>query len=209
MKLSTWAPVAFFFLALPASSQNVATVKSVSSSVFLVRPAGITHVKPGDTLLPNDVLVTGPESRARIVLLDASEVTLGPRTEIRVTLHDPAKQQTLIEMLHGRVRTKVTPVTKPGGFFKVATPTAIAYAVGSDLLTETIQPVLVDTSEPALTANSLKHADQEKQKQKAKNTPPPVPSSSPQDSTDDSFVAEMRDLWDHLTDLPSNAVPPL
>ena len=207
MKLSTWAPVAFLFLAVPALAQNVATIKFVAPPTMILRPGSLTRVKPGDPLRINDVLVTGPEGRALIVLQDASEVTLGPRTEIRVAIHDPEKQQTLIEMLHGRVRTKVTPVTKQGGFFKVATPTAIAYALGSELLTETVNPV-VDTSEPTLTALVLKHNNQQPQKQQASNNPLPTPSSSASTPEANELAEDISAYLDNLTYLPPNVTPP-
>jgi ferric-dicitrate binding protein FerR (iron transport regulator) len=80
----------------------------------------------------NDVLRTEGAGRARVQLRDGSILSLGSNSELKVTQHDPATQQTELELNYGRVRTRVVQITKPGGKFQIKTPAAVAGVVGTD-----------------------------------------------------------------------------
>jgi len=82
----------------------------------------------------NDVLRTEGAGRARVQLRDGSILSLGSNSELKITQHDPATQQTEVELNYGRVRSRVVQITKPGGKFQVKTPTAVAGVVGTDYI---------------------------------------------------------------------------
>jgi len=80
----------------------------------------------------NDVLRTEGAGRARVQLRDGSILSLGSNSELKIVQHDPATQQTEIELNYGRVRSRVVQLTKPGSKFQIKTPTAVAGVVGTD-----------------------------------------------------------------------------
>jgi len=88
--------------------------------------------KAKDEVMWNDVLRTEGGGRARVQLRDGSILSLGSNSELKIVQHDPATQQTELELNYGRVRSRVTQITKPGGKFEVKTPTAVAGVVGTD-----------------------------------------------------------------------------
>src|SRR3954467_14242011 len=91
--------------------------------------------KNKDDVMWNDVLRTEGGGRARVQLRDGSILSLGSNSELKVVQHDPATQQTELELSYGRVRSRVVQITKPGGKFQVKTPTAVAGVVGTDFVT--------------------------------------------------------------------------
>jgi hypothetical protein len=91
--------------------------------------------KSKDDVMWNDVLRTEGGGRARVTLRDGSILSLGSNSELKVVQHDPASQQTELELNYGRVRSRVVQITKPGGKFTVKTPTAVAGVVGTDYVT--------------------------------------------------------------------------
>lgn len=128
------AALLFWILPIPQQeSQPTAAgkIESVRAPAAVIRDSKVTDLKVGDILQINDVVQTGKGGRLRITLKDGSTLSLGQRAELRVVTHDPARQLTLIEMLHGHVRAHVTSITKPGGAFEVRTPTARIRAVGT------------------------------------------------------------------------------
>lgn len=88
--------------------------------------------KAKDDVMWNDVIRTEGGGRARVQLRDGSILSLGSNSELKVVQHDPASQQTELELNYGRVRSRVVQITKPGGKFQVKTPTAVAGVVGTD-----------------------------------------------------------------------------
>lgn len=82
----------------------------------------------------NDTLRTEGAGRARVQLRDGSILSLGSNSELKVTQHDPATQQTEVELNYGRVRSRVVQITKPGGKFQIKTPAAVAGVVGTDFI---------------------------------------------------------------------------
>ena len=144
---SFWLLGALCLFAASSAAQEIGKVKFLAGPVTVSRGGAISNAAAGDALRANDIVRTGAAAGngARLVLLDASELTLGPGTEMRVIQHNPDTQQTTIEMLHGHLRAKVTPVVKQGGIFQVRTPTAIAVALGTVVDVSTA-PILDTTS---------------------------------------------------------------
>jgi hypothetical protein len=79
-----------------------------------------------------DVVHTGDGGRARIALDDGSLINVGSSSIFAVTQHNPAAQQTQIELTYGRMRSVVVKQTKPNAKFEVHTPVGVAGVVGTD-----------------------------------------------------------------------------
>ena len=84
----------------------------------------------------NDLLRTDRAGRARLSLRDGSILSLGSYSEVKVVEHDPAGQQTLVELNFGKVRSRVVAISKPGGRFEVRTPMAVINVLGTDFFTQ-------------------------------------------------------------------------
>jgi hypothetical protein len=91
--------------------------------------------KVNDGLQWNDLLQTKHSGRLRAGLTDGSILSLGTDSQLRVVQHDGASQQTSLEMNFGKVRSKVTKITQPGGKFEMKTPNAVIGVIGTDFIT--------------------------------------------------------------------------
>ncbi len=85
-----------------------------------------------DRVYWNDNLRSGPTGRAHITLKDGSQLNLGSDSSLRILQHDAQAQQTSLDLLVGRMRGKITRLTRPGSKFEVHTPVGIAGLVGTD-----------------------------------------------------------------------------
>lgn len=85
-----------------------------------------------DRVYWNDELRSGPTGRAHVTLKDGSQLNLGSDSSLRIVQHDAQAQQTSLDLLVGRLRGKITKLSKPGSKFEVHTPMGIAGLVGTD-----------------------------------------------------------------------------
>jgi ferric-dicitrate binding protein FerR (iron transport regulator) len=81
----------------------------------------------------NDELRSGAGGRAHITLKDGSQLNLGSDSTLRILQHDAQAQQTSLDLLMGRVRGKITKLSRAEGKFEIHTPMGIAGLVGTDL----------------------------------------------------------------------------
>jgi hypothetical protein len=121
---------------LPSLSQGTSSSQPAGQITALVPQATRNGAvaKAKEEVMWNDVLRTEGGGRARVQLRDGSILSLGSNSELKVTQHDPATQQTELELNYGRVRSRVVQLTKPGAKFQVKTPTAVAGVVGTDYI---------------------------------------------------------------------------
>ncbi|MFI5090011.1 MAG: FecR domain-containing protein [Terriglobales bacterium] len=84
----------------------------------------------------NDLLRTDRAGRARLSLRDGSILSLGSYSELKVVEHDPAGQQTLVQLNFGKVRSRVVSIHQSGGRFEVRTPLAVINVLGTDFFTQ-------------------------------------------------------------------------
>jgi hypothetical protein len=89
-----------------------------------------------DRVYWNDDLRSGPTGRAHVTLKDGSQLSLGSDSSLRILQHDAQAQQTSLDLLIGRMRGKITKLTRPGAKFEIHTPVGIAGLVGTDLSLE-------------------------------------------------------------------------
>jgi hypothetical protein len=85
-----------------------------------------------DRIYWNDDLRSGPTGRAHITLKDGSQLNLGSDSSLRILQHDAQAQQTSLDLLMGRLRGKITKLSRPGAKFEIHTPVGIAGLVGTD-----------------------------------------------------------------------------
>src|SRR6202041_445918 len=98
-------------------------------------PAATLNSKPAkaqEGLNWNDLLQTEHTGRVRAGLKDGSILSVGSDSELRIVQHDPAAQQTSLEMDYGKVRSQVVKITRPGGKFEMKTPNAVIGVIGTD-----------------------------------------------------------------------------
>ena len=117
------------------SAQTVASVGRIEAAAgtVLLRRTETIAPQPGSSIQPSDIIRIEKGGAARLVLTDGSTILIAEDSELRVVGHDPDTQRTLIEMLHGHVQASAAPITKQGGFFRIHTPTASVFALGTDL----------------------------------------------------------------------------
>jgi hypothetical protein len=73
--------------AAPAFAQEAdpaGKVKVASGAAFIVRNGTAIPARPGQTVLENDGLRTGPDGTLGVTLKDDTRVSLGPSSEVRV-----------------------------------------------------------------------------------------------------------------------------
>jgi ferric-dicitrate binding protein FerR (iron transport regulator) len=85
-----------------------------------------------DRIYWNDGLRSGPTGRAHVALTDGSQLNLGSDSSLRILQHDAQGQQTSLDLLVGRMRGKITKLTRPGAKFEIHTPVGVAGLVGTD-----------------------------------------------------------------------------
>ena len=102
-------------------------------------------VKLTETVTWNDLLKTDTTGRMRVGLRDGSSLSLGSDSQITVLKHDPTAQQTSLEILYGRLRSRVIKLLKPGAKFEVNTPQATAGVIGTDfiLLVDAVKTTII------------------------------------------------------------------
>jgi len=85
-----------------------------------------------DRVFWNDGLRSGPTGRAHVTLKDGSQLNLGSDSSMRILQHDAQAQQTSLDLALGRMRGKITKLTRAGSKFEVHTPLGVAGLVGTD-----------------------------------------------------------------------------
>jgi hypothetical protein len=94
----------------------------------------------GAEVYPKDVIITGKDARAKIVMVDNNEINVSPESQIEIQHYeyDPSagKKDVTLNVIYGKVRSKVEQkydgkTTK----FQIKTPSAVAGVRGTDFLT--------------------------------------------------------------------------
>lgn len=93
----------------------------------------------GEKVYPKDVIITGKDARAKIVMIDKNEINVSPESQVEIQNYefsgDSAKKDVLLNVIYGKVRSKVE--QKYDGKtskFQIKTKSAIAGVRGTDFL---------------------------------------------------------------------------
>jgi hypothetical protein len=128
-------------------AQSAGKIDRLLPQGFIAHGTVTNEAKQADPVQWNDILRTNDAGRMRVVLDDGSMLSLGAHSELRVVKHDPASDQTMIEMLYGKARANVVPIKKSGGSFQIRTPTAVVGVVGTTVDVETVEASATVTKE--------------------------------------------------------------
>jgi ferric-dicitrate binding protein FerR (iron transport regulator) len=82
-------------------------------------------------LLWRDVVKTDSAGRVRIDLADGSVLSLSSDAHLQILRHDARRQQTILQLLYGRLLASAMHIGRSGGKFDVSTPTAVLGVVGT------------------------------------------------------------------------------
>ena len=136
------APLLCALLAVPANvaaqttqatePQHAGKLTAVLPIVNVIRGPQQTPASTSEAIYWGDVINTGHLARARVALDDGSVLSVGSDSNLTVTKHDAADQQTDLDLNYGRVRAKAVKLVKPNASFQIRTPTGVAGVVGTD-----------------------------------------------------------------------------
>jgi len=115
--------------------QRAGEVSRAIPTVNIARGTEQLHAEVKMIVNWGDVVRTGDAGRARLALDDGSVLNLGASSELTVAQHNPAAQQTQLDLAYGRLRSKVVKQTKPNSKFEVHTAVGVAGVVGTDFFT--------------------------------------------------------------------------
>jgi ferric-dicitrate binding protein FerR (iron transport regulator) len=111
-------------------AQKAGTVDAMRPQASIQRSAAELPAEKGTDVAWNDLLRTSEQGRVRVMLLDQSLISVGPKSEVRVVQRAPTSDQSNLELAYGKVRMRLTP--QPGQRFELRTPTAVAGVIGTD-----------------------------------------------------------------------------
>jgi FecR protein len=112
--------------------QHAGKLTAVLPVVNVIRGPQQTPASTSEAIYWGDVINTGHLARARVALDDGSVLSVGSDSNLTVTKHDAAEQQTDLDLNYGRVRAKAVKQVKPNANFQIRTPTGVAGVVGTD-----------------------------------------------------------------------------
>lgn len=127
-------------LSWAASVHGVFRVVKGKVQVKSARNGKVARAKVGQKVYPQDTVITGPDSRAKIVMIDNNEINVSPDSEVTFEKYEykpgENKKDVLLNVIYGKVRSKVE--QKYDGKtskFQIKTPSAVAGVRGTDFLT--------------------------------------------------------------------------
>ncbi len=126
----------------PASAADVYGVLQVvkgNVQIKSVKDGKLAKAKVGSKIFPKDTIVTGKDSRAKIVMVDKNVLNVSPNSKLEIENYEYAPEQgkkdVLLNVLYGKVRSKVEQkYDGKGAKFLVKTPTAVAGVRGTDFI---------------------------------------------------------------------------
>lgn len=129
------------FVSTTAVADSTGTFMVVKGDVQVTSKAGGTQkAKIGMKVQESDIIASGPDSRAKIVMSDKNVINISPDTKLELEkyIYDPNSdnKQVSLNVLQGKVRATVE--QKYDGEknkFHVKTPSAVAGVRGTDFLT--------------------------------------------------------------------------
>jgi FecR protein len=136
---SAFAILICLLLAIPGElsaqeAQPAGKITIVLPIVNIVRGPQQLAANTSQQVFWGDVINTGHLARARIALTDGSILSVGSDSNLTIAKHDPAAQQTDLELSYGQVRARAVKLVKPDAHFRVRTPVGVAGVVGTEIL---------------------------------------------------------------------------
>lgn len=124
-----------------AYSESSGSFTVVKGDVQIISKDGKSEkAKIGKKVVPSDTIVSGKDSRAKVVMIDKNIINISPETKITLEkyIYDPSTgdKQVSLDVTYGKVRATVE--QKYDGEknkFHIKTPSAVAGVRGTDFLT--------------------------------------------------------------------------
>ncbi len=136
--LSLWAFSAF--VSSPSLAANMYGVFMVSKGSVKIQTADqkTSDAKVGSKVYEGDTIVTGVDSRAKIVMSDRNVINVSPDTQLKIAQYqnnaDSGKKNVELELVKGKVRNNVEQKYEGENSFQVKTPTAVAGVRGTQFV---------------------------------------------------------------------------
>jgi hypothetical protein len=126
------------FLVMPVDllaqqAPSAGKITTVLPVVNVIRGAQQTPAAVNAQVFWGDTINTGHLARTRVSLDDGSILSIGSDSNLMIGKHDPAAQQTDLDLNYGRVRAKAAALVKPDAHFRVRTPVGVAGVVGTEV----------------------------------------------------------------------------
>lgn len=124
-----------------AEASNVHGIfKVVKGKVLVISKSGSQKMaRIGLRVFPQDKIKTAANSRAKIVMTDSNIINVSPDTEVALSKYEfdkkTDKKNVLINVIYGKIRSKVSQKYEGENKFQVKTPSAVAGVRGTDFLT--------------------------------------------------------------------------
>jgi hypothetical protein len=124
-------------LPFPLFADTIGKFNEIKGAVSLSRAKIDLKPNVGDDIQTKDMVATGDNSRAKLLLTDDSMLSIGKNSNLEITefLLDKNKRTSVISLKAGSMHTKVEKFLDPNSKFEVHTPTAVAGARGTAWLT--------------------------------------------------------------------------
>jgi hypothetical protein len=114
------------------AAQSAGKITTVLPIVNVVRGPQMIPASASQEVFWGDVVNTGHLARARVALNDGSVLSVGSDSNLAISKHDAAEQQTDLELNYGRVRANAVKLVKPKANFQIRTSSGVAGVVGTD-----------------------------------------------------------------------------
>jgi len=136
-KLIVLSLIVSLVLPIPLFAAVIGEFAVVTGDVTVTRAGKVIKPQAKDKVETLDLIQTGKNSNARVVLTDASAMALGPNTKLEMKQFNIQGKKTtgLFYVPMGLVQTNVAKALGPGSKFEMQTPTAIAGVRGTAWLT--------------------------------------------------------------------------
>jgi len=122
-----------FDLAAQQTAPSAGKITTVLPIVNVIRGSQQMPAAVNAPVFWGDTINTGHLARARVSLDDGSILSVGSDSNLMIAKHDPAAQQTDLDLNYGRVRAKAAALVKPDSHFRVRTPVGVAGVVGTEV----------------------------------------------------------------------------
>ena len=123
------------------STEHVGKIIGLSGRVFVKKSdSGFKKLKLNDYLYNGDVLKTSHNSRAKVIFVDDSIVSVAPKSQLKIEKYEFNKEKrerdSVLNLLGGKVKLLVAKLTKKRNF-KVKTATATVGVRGTEFIVST------------------------------------------------------------------------
>jgi hypothetical protein len=121
-------------LSAQTAQPSAGKITTVLPVVNVIRGQQQSAATVNEQVFWGDTINTGHLARARVSLDDGSILSVGSDSNLMIGKHDPAAQQTDLDLNYGRVRAKAAALVKPDSHFRVRTPVGVAGVVGTEMV---------------------------------------------------------------------------